>query len=80
MLATSVYCHVLGAHVTRTSSLEGEITGIICAQYTPSTGTCRLKEFALQGGPLSRLVARAQEADLAASNTVCDLRPNGSEA
>jgi hypothetical protein len=74
MLTTSVYCHVLGTHVTLATDFEGRITQIICAEYEQSSGGCRMKQAALCGGPLSRLVVQAQEADLAASNARCDLR------
>ena len=29
----SIHCHVLGAHVTRITGLEGEVVRIICAEY-----------------------------------------------
>lgn len=32
MAIESVYCHVLGGHVTRITGLEGEIVRIICAE------------------------------------------------
>ena len=29
----SIHCHVLGAHVTRITGLEGEVVRLICAEY-----------------------------------------------
>ena len=29
----SIHCHVLGAHVTRITGLEGDVVRIICAEY-----------------------------------------------
>jgi hypothetical protein len=58
MAVTSVRCTVLGAKVMRVTDLEGNVTKIICTEYVPATGTCRLKKNALDGGPLSQLLER----------------------
>jgi hypothetical protein len=50
MATASIRCPVLGAHVTRVTDLEGNVTRIICPEYVPSTGTCGLKTSALEGG------------------------------
>ena len=52
----SIHCHVLGAHVTRITGLEGDVVRIICAEYDGPTGDCRLKKAERQGGPLARSV------------------------
>ena len=74
MAITSVYCHVLGANVSCVTDLEGTVTQIVCAQYDPSTGFCRVKHGVLSGGPLSQLLERVAEGTLASHGTRCDLR------
>ncbi len=74
MAMTSVRCPVLGAHVTRVTDLEGNVTKIICPEYATSTGACRLKKSALEGGPLAQLLERMSEDTLASRGTSCDLR------
>lgn len=73
MAIQSIHCHVLGSHVTRVTDLEGRVTKVICAEYQPN-GTCRLKEAALEGGPLAQLLERASEETLDTRSTVCDLK------
>ena len=61
MAIRSVYCPVLGAHVTQVTDLEGTVTQIICKEYD-SDGTCRVKKAsASQGGPLGQLLERLSE-------------------
>jgi hypothetical protein len=43
------------------TNLEGEIVSVICPEFQASTGICRLKEHAFQGGLLSELLRRADE-------------------
>jgi hypothetical protein len=74
MAITPVHCNVLGASVTCVTDLEGAVTQIVCAQYDPATGLCRLKHDALVGGPLSQLLERVAEGTLASHGTRCDLR------
>jgi hypothetical protein len=74
MAITSIRCPVLGAHVARLTDLEGAVTKVICAEYDEGTGTCRLKKTALEGGPLTQLLARLSEDTLAARGTFCELR------
>ena len=74
MAMTSIRCPVLGAHVTRVTDLEGTVTRIICAEYEESTGTCRLKKTALEGGPLGQLLERMSEETLDTRSTLCMLR------
>jgi hypothetical protein len=71
MAITSVRCPVLGVPVTQVRDLEGMITRIICAEYEPSTGACRKKKTALQGGPLTQLLKRIAENTLSAHDTLC---------
>lgn len=74
MAMTSIRCPVLGAHVTRVTDLEGNVTRIICGEYEESTGTCRLKKTALEGGPLAQLLERMSEDTLNTRSTLCVLR------
>ena len=74
MAITSIRCPVLGAHVTCVTDLEGNVTRIICAEYEESTGSCRLKKAALEGGPLAQLLERMSEDTLDTRSTLCVLR------
>ena len=74
MPLTSIRCPVLGAHVTRVTDLEDSVTRIICAEYGESSGTCRLKKAALEGGPLAQLLERLSEDTLDTRSTLCVLR------
>ena len=74
MAMTSIWCPVLGAHITRVTDLEGTVTRIICAEYEESTGNCRLKKTALEGGPLAQLLERMSEDTLNTRSTQCVLR------
>jgi hypothetical protein len=69
-----VRCPVLGASITRETDLEGGVTRIICSAYEPSTGECRLKRSALEGGPLSRLIIRTHEGTLGTRGLNCVFR------
>jgi hypothetical protein len=70
----SSYCHVLGGHVTRITSLEGGSVRIICAEYEEPTGDCRLKKAGRQGGPLSQLLERVADEALDTKSVSCHLR------
>jgi hypothetical protein len=72
MAITSVRCPVLAAHVTQVADLEGNVTRVICAEYS-SDGSCRLKKSTLKGGPLSQLLARVSEDALSTKSTRCVL-------
>jgi hypothetical protein len=74
MVTTSVWCPVLGAHVTRVSDFEGQVARVICPEYDEATGTCRLKRAAEEGGPLGRLLERVAEDTLETRNEICSLR------
>jgi len=76
MAITSIHCPVLGAHISRVTNFEDRVTGIICPEYDHSSGFCRLKNRALEGGPLSRLLERVSEGTLESRSTRCDLGPN----
>jgi hypothetical protein len=71
---TSKPCPVLGAHVTCVTDFEGTLTKIICTEYEESTGRCRLKERAFEGGPLAQLLERSSESTLGTRSTLCVLR------
>lgn len=74
MAITSVRCPVLDAHVTRVTDLEGNVTRIICPEYEPLSGACRLKKTSLEGGPLAQLLERMSEDGLDTRGTLCVLR------
>ena len=74
MAMSSVLCPVLGAHVTHVTDLEGNVTRIICTEYDPSDGSCRLKKSAREGGPLAQLLERMSEDALNTRSTLCVLR------
>ena len=73
MTMASIRCPVLGAHITRVTDFEGGVTKIICGEYDKSTGRCRLKRSALQGGPLAQLLERVSEEALNTRSTLCVL-------
>jgi hypothetical protein len=74
MAIESVWCPVLQGNVTRVTSLEGEITALICPEYDEQAGTCRVKAFALQGGPLTQLLEHVAEHTLDRPGPQCNLR------
>ena len=74
MAITAVRCHVSGADVIRITDLEGAATRVICSEYQPSTGGCRLMKNAHKGGLLARLLDRVAEGALADPTTQCYLR------
>ncbi len=78
MALTRVHCPTLGAHVSRVTNLEDEVTELICAEYEPHTGICRLKEQAEGGGPLAQLLERVSEDGLTTRGTKCELGPHAS--
>ena len=65
MAINSVWCPVLQTHVTCVTDLEGVIVTVICYEYDKATHTCRMKQAAQKGGPLSQLLARVSENALA---------------
>lgn len=75
MAMTSIRCPVLGAHVTCVTDFEGTVQRIICGEYEESSGSCRLKKTALEGGPLAQLLERISEETLDTRSTFCVLRP-----
>ena len=70
----SIWCPVLGAHITQVTDLEGTVTRVICTEYDASDGTCRLKKAAVDGGPLAQLLERVSEATLNAHSILCVMR------
>jgi hypothetical protein len=73
MEITSVRCPVLGAEVTRILDFEGHVTAVICEEYDPAGGTCRLKAAALRGGPLTQLLERMSEHTLDGRGVACSM-------
>ena len=76
MAAATIHCPVLGAHVSRITNLEGEVTNLICSEYEESTGICRLKRHASRGGPLAQFLERESEDTLDARTERCHLGPH----
>ena len=74
MAISSIRCPVLDAVVTQVTDFEGAVTRIICTEYEPSHGTCRLKQSSREGGPLAQLLERMSEDSLNTRGTVCVLR------
>jgi hypothetical protein len=69
----SVICQVRQGPVTVVSDLEGDVTRLICPDYEPATGQCRLRIEAMEGGPLSQLFERLDEHTLETRATRCEL-------
>ena len=74
MAMISILCPVLDAHVTHVTDLEGNTTRIICTEYDPSNGNCRLKKSTREGGPLAQLLERMSGDTLDTRSTLCVLR------
>jgi hypothetical protein len=74
MAMTSIRCPVLGAHVTRVTDFEDNMTRIVCAEYEEPTGLCRLRKTTLEGGPLAQLLERVSEDTLDVRGTLCVMR------
>ena len=73
MAITSAWCSVLQANVSRLTTLEGEVSTVICPEFEAVTRTCRLKKAAVLGGPLSQLLERVSEEALANPTSRCNL-------
>jgi hypothetical protein len=73
MTIASAWCSVLQATVSRMTTLEGEVSTVICPEFEPVTKTCRLKKAAGLGGPLSQLLERVSEETLANPAPRCHL-------
>jgi hypothetical protein len=56
--------------VTQVRDLEGVVTHVICAEYR-ADGSCRLKNAANQGGPLSQLLEQMAEDGVGNRGTAC---------
>ena len=69
----SVRCHVSQATVTVIDDFEGAVDRVICPEYEAQGRSCRLKERAFSGGPLSQLVERISEETLGSRDNRCDL-------
>jgi hypothetical protein len=74
MAIDRVRCPVAHAIVSRITDLEGATMRVICPEYQEPAGICRLKKTALDGGPLSQLLERAEDDMLGARTTRCNLR------
>ena len=74
MPITTIYCHGLGAHVTRVTDFEGHVMRVICPEYEEPAGICRLRRETLNEGPLGRLLERVEEDALAVRGTRCTLQ------
>jgi hypothetical protein len=43
MSANSVHCHVLGGQVTVITDLAGNVTNVVCPEFSRLTHACRIK-------------------------------------
>lgn len=73
MAITSAWCSVLQTSVWRLTTLEGEVSTVICPGFEPVTRSCRPKKAAGLGGPLSRLLERVSEEALSSPTPRCNL-------
>lgn len=73
MAISQTWCHVLGAHVTRVSDLEGTVVRVICPHFDEEARCCRLRADALSGGPLAQLLEGVAEDTLASHGRRCEL-------
>ena len=71
MAINAVWCPVLQTHVTCVTDLEGAVVTVICYEYDETAHTCRMKQAALKGGPLSQLLARVSENALTGAMATC---------
>jgi len=74
MPIASVLCHVLGTTVTRVTDLEGNVTQLICPEFDPVSGLCRIRQGVSSGGPLSQLLERVSEDTLDSRGARCPLQ------
>ena len=73
MAFKSVWCPVLQNHVTCVADLEGNIVKVVCIECDERTHACRLKQAAIRGGPLSKLLMQASENTFADRTVMCVL-------
>jgi hypothetical protein len=73
MAIESIRCPVLGRTITRVTDLEDTVTRVICPELEASTGVCRLKRQAHDGGRLAELLERVREHTLDTKGTTCHL-------
>jgi hypothetical protein len=76
MAIKTIRCHVLQSSISVVTDFEDTVTQVICPEYDAGIGTCRLKERASSGGPLSTFVARVSEDTLESRATRCDFAPH----
>ena len=68
-----VWCPVLQTHVTCVTDLEGTIMKVVCSEREERTHACRLKQAAIQAGPLSKLLEQASENTFTDRTLLCVL-------
>ena len=73
MAINVVHCPVEHAEVFRVTDLKGTTIRIVCADFDEATGLCRLKARTKEGGPLGRLLERAQSGTLDTHDFRCVL-------
>jgi len=71
----SVYCHERRGNITLETDPNGVVCRVICPKYENSTGLCRLRHDAMEGGPLSQLLERVAGSSLNARTMHCDFEP-----
>ena len=60
MSTNTVYCYILDGNVSVVSSLNGEVTNVICPQFSRMTHGCLLK-FEKAGGGFAYAAKRAAD-------------------
>lgn len=73
MAIITIHCPVSHSEVVRVTDFEDSTIRVICAEYDDVTRACRLKARASAGGPLARLLDRAEERTLAEHGVRCHL-------
>lgn len=72
MVMMTVHCPVSHADVVRVADFEGATQRVICGDYDAPSRICRVKLRAREGGPLGRLLERADEGMLGSRSTRCE--------
>jgi hypothetical protein len=73
MTINSAWCPVVHARVTTMTTLEGEVTNVICPEFDRPSKSCRVKKTGTLGGPLSQLLERVADESLGEPDARCDL-------
>jgi hypothetical protein len=71
MAIQSAWCPVCKNTIMKVTSLEGEITAVICPEFESATKTCRMRKATAFGGPLAQLLERVSEDTLSHRGEQC---------